>query len=127
MSSGYAIIGDTYGADSITVSATYYNSTDNASTGVSKGDIIGVDASKFNDQAYIQGMGFTDANGWLYSGSSVLPSLKSTNLVNSTTTLKEILGNDCTAQTIVVQTSSGVQNIVVSADDSIFENYLRQA
>lgn len=118
-----AIIG---GRSSIKInySAVYYNSDKNTKdcggySGTQQGIVQGVAGSKFT-QSYIQGIGFTDANGWMYT-SAATPELKSQNLLNAKTTLKELLGNNCTVQTIVVQTSSGVQNVVISANDSIAE------
>ncbi len=108
---------------SITASETYYNSSKySEASGYNDivGSVTGVEESKFTAD-YIQAIGFTDAKGWMYNGSSALPELKSQNYLNSATTLKELLGDGCSAQTVVIQTSSGIKNIVISADDSILE------
>ena len=85
----------------ITVSGVYYNSTDNSSACNVSGAYTGVESSKFTAD-YIQAIGFTDANGWMYTDSSALPVLKAQNLINSETTLKELLGDGCSAQTVVI-------------------------
>ena len=111
-------------SSSIIASGIYYNSSNNTVVySGSSPDVLGatgVEGSMFTAD-YIEAIGFTDANGWMYTGSSALPELKVHNQLNSATTLKELLGDGCSAQTVVVQTSSGIQNIVISADDSILE------
>ena len=100
----------------ITTSSAYYNSSNNSSD---YGN--GIEESKFTADN-MQIIGFTDANGWMYTGSSATPTLKPlVNTINAETTLRELLGEGCNAQTIVIQTSSGTKNIVISAFDSIVD------
>ena len=116
------ILGEDYNSKG-TYLGVYYNSSKNTGAINNSGGqtgIVGISESQFT-VSNLQVIGFTDANGWMYTGSSALPELKVQNQLNSATTLKELLGDGCSAQTVVVQTSSGIQNIVISANDSILE------
>ena len=99
-------------------SGVYYNSSKNTNSAVT--GITGVEESMFTANN-IQIMGFTESKGWMYIDSSVLPQLKSQNEISNETLLKELLGDACADQTVVIETTSGTENIVISADDSIVE------
>ena len=99
-------------------SGVYYNSSKNTNYDIT--GITGVEESMFTANN-IQIMGFTESKGWMYIDSSVLPQLKSQNEISNETLLKELLGDACADQTVVIETTSGTENIVISADDSIVE------
>ena len=123
-----AVIGGiwtTNSSDISRITSVYYNNANSSDISHEGGyikvrDTYAIEKSSFNQDFY-KSIGYDESNGWIYPSSSSSPAQASFYYLNSNTTLKDLLGDSCSAQTVIVQNSSGLQTVVINKTDAIMK------